>query len=141
MDIETDPRPRLSVFAAFWLSDVSQPDSGNMALVPGSHKRNWLPGPPDPSVEWPEPEGATPLEVGAGDVALFDRRLWHTRTANYSDVTRKAVFFGYSYRWISIRDDVSGLHATPMFTGLNRIQRQLLGDGDGRVSRRRPAVM
>lgn len=131
VDIETDPRPRLSVFVSFWLSDVSERDRGNLTVVPGSHTRNFLPGPPDPSLDWPPPEGATPIEVNAGDAVLFDRRVWHTRTTNRSAVTRKAVFFGYSYRWISVRDEVSGLHATPLFAGLSPVQRQLLGDGDG----------
>ena len=31
---------------------------------------------------------------------LFDRRTWHSRGNNYSDVTRKVVFMGYSYRWM-----------------------------------------
>lgn len=37
-EIETTPRPRLSVKIAYWPSNVSQPGRGNLKLVPGSHK-------------------------------------------------------------------------------------------------------
>jgi ectoine hydroxylase-related dioxygenase (phytanoyl-CoA dioxygenase family) len=30
---------------------------------------------------------------------LFDRRVWHARSVNRSNLTRKAVFFAYTYRW------------------------------------------
>src|SRR6266545_3052772 len=36
-EIETSPRPRLSLKVAFYLTDVSQPDRGNTLVVPGSH--------------------------------------------------------------------------------------------------------
>ena len=35
-EIGTDPRPRLSVKLAYWLSDVSEPGRGNLKVVPGS---------------------------------------------------------------------------------------------------------
>jgi ectoine hydroxylase len=57
-EIETDPRPRLSVKLAFWLSDVSQPGRGNFKVWPGSHTRNRIDGPPRRDIEWPDPEGA-----------------------------------------------------------------------------------
>jgi ectoine hydroxylase-related dioxygenase (phytanoyl-CoA dioxygenase family) len=131
VDLETEPRPRLSVFVSFWLSDVSEENRGNLTVVPGSHLRNWLAGPPDPTVEWPSPEGAVQIRANPGDAVLFDRRIWHTRTPNYSEITRKAVFFGYSYRWIVIRDEVAELHSRPAFKQLSPVQRQLLGEGDG----------
>jgi ectoine hydroxylase len=80
-EVETDPRPRMSVKLAYWLSDVS--------------------------------------ETGRG---------------NYSTFTRKAVFFGYTYRWIAIRDENDGIWATGWASQLSPVQRQLLGGlqpGDG----------
>ena len=35
-----------------------------------------------------------------GTAVLFDRRMWHSRGWNYSEVTRKVLFIGYSYRWL-----------------------------------------
>jgi ectoine hydroxylase len=126
-ELETDPRPRISVKLAFWLSDVSVEGRGNFKVVPGSHLSNRIDGPPRRDVEWPEPEGAIEVCANPGDAVFFDRRLWHTRTDNYSDITRKAMFFAYTLRWISIRDELSELHADPRFAEFTPVQRQLLG--------------
>ncbi len=131
-EIEGDPRPRMSVKLAFWLSDVSKPGRGNFVVVPGSHTTNWLPGPPRRDVEWPPPVDALQMTANPGDVLLFDRRLWHARSDNHSDVTRKVVFFSYTYRWVVIRDEIAGLPNEPWFGDLTPVQQQLLGyAGDG----------
>ncbi|GII28287.1 phytanoyl-CoA dioxygenase family protein [Planotetraspora mira] len=131
-EIEVNPRPRLSVKLAFWLSDVSRPGRGNLTVLPGSHKTDWLPGPPRRDLSHPRPAGAVEVTVNPGDVLLFDRRLWHARSDNYSDFTRMVAFFGYTYRWITIRDEVADLPRQNWFDTLNPIQRQLLGHaGDG----------
>ena len=131
-EIETSPRPRMSVKLVYWLSDVSAPGRGNLTVVPGSHTRNWISGPPRRDVPWPEPDGAVPVLARPGDAVLFDRRLWHARSTNFSEITRKAIFFGYTYRWVAIRDDVTGLRASRLAGRLTPVQRQLLGllDGD-----------
>ena len=134
-EIETDPRPRLSVKLAYWLSDVSEPGRGNFKVVPGSHTTNWIDGPPRRDVEWPDPEGAIEVTANAGDVVFFDRRLWHARSDNYSEYTRKAMFFGYTLRWIAIRDDIAPIWSSDWADQLSPVQRQLLGgmkeaDGD-----------
>ena len=133
-EIETDPRPRLSVKLAYWLSDVSEPGRGNFKVVPGSHTMNWIDGPPRRDVEWPDPEGAIEVCANPGDVVLFDRRLWHARSDNYSDVTRKAMFFGYTPRWIAIRDENDAIWNAGWADQVTPVQRQLLGglkDTDG----------
>jgi ectoine hydroxylase len=131
-ELETDPRPRMSVKLAYWLSDVSETGRGNFTVVPGSHKMNWLPGPPGRGVSWPTPAGALQITANPGDLVVFDRRLWHARSDNYSPVTRVGVFFGYTYRWVAGRDDVAGLPATPEWESFSPVQRQLLGHaGDG----------
>ncbi|WP_433053954.1 phytanoyl-CoA dioxygenase family protein [Dactylosporangium sp. CS-033363] len=133
-ELETDPRPRLSVKLAYWLSDVSEEGRGNLTLLPGSHKTNWLPGPPKRDVPWPTPPGATQVKVDAGDVVFFDRRIWHARSDNYSELTRRCVFLGYTYRWIAIRDEIADLPNKPWWNRLNPVQQQLLGGvgaGDG----------
>ncbi len=83
-EIETTPRPRLSVKVAYWLSDVSEPGRGNLKVVPGSHLVNWIDGPPRRDIEWPDPEGAVEVTAEPGDAVFFDRRIWHTRSRNYS---------------------------------------------------------
>ena len=62
-----------------------------------------------------------------GTAVLFDRRLWHSRGQNYSDVTRKVLFFGYSYRWLRGLD--YNVMPPEMLAKCAPIRRQLLGDG------------
>ena len=130
-EIETTPRPRLSVKLAYWLSDVSEPGRGNLAIVPGSHVTNWIDGPPRRDIEWPDPEGAVEVTARPGDAVFFDRRIWHARSRNYSEHTRKAVFFGYTYRWTAIRDAIAPIRMSDWFGRLTPVQQQLLGGIEG----------
>jgi len=132
-EIETDPRPRLSIKVAYWFSDVSETGRGNFSVIPGSHLQNWLPGPPKRSVEWPKPEGAIEITAEAGDAVVFDRRIWHARTDNHSTFTRMGAFFGYTPRWVAIRDELEALHQHPLWDSFTPVQKQLLGGvkGDG----------
>ena len=126
-ELEGEPRERMSVKLAFWLSDVSQKGRGNFKILPGSHRTNWIDGPPRRDIEWPDPEGAIEVCVNPGDAVFFDRRLWHCRTNNYSDITRKGMFFAYSHRWSHIRDENDELYASTAFDAFSPVQRQLLG--------------
>jgi ectoine hydroxylase len=126
-ELEGEPRERMSVKLAFWLSDVSEPGRGNFKILPGSHRTNWIDGPPRRDVEWPDPKGAIEVCVNPGDAVFFDRRLWHCRTNNYSDITRKAMFFGYTLRWIAIRDEIAGIGNAEWVESLSPVRKQLLG--------------
>jgi ectoine hydroxylase-related dioxygenase (phytanoyl-CoA dioxygenase family) len=121
VDLDGDPRPRMSLKVAWWLSDVSEPGRGNMLVVPGSHTRNRL-------SRDVEPAGAVPLLACRGDAVVFDRRLWHSRSANRSRYTRRAVFLAYTYRWVRQRDDL-GVDAGRL-ARLPPARRRLLGDGE-----------
>ncbi|MGH2652047.1 MAG: phytanoyl-CoA dioxygenase family protein, partial [Actinomycetota bacterium] len=102
-DLETKPRPRLSVKVAWFLTDVSEPGRGNFVVLPGSHLQNEIDRPPGDDNRLP---GAVPVLAKPGDAVLFDRRLWHMRSPNRSEYTRKALFYTYTYRWIRPRDDL-----------------------------------
>jgi ectoine hydroxylase-related dioxygenase (phytanoyl-CoA dioxygenase family) len=131
-ELETNPRPRISVKLAFWLSDVSETGRGNFKVVKGSHLTNRIDGPPKRDIEWPDPEGAMEVCANAGDAVFFDRRIWHARSNNYSELTRKVVFFGYTYRWVAIRDHMVPEEARAQLTP---VQKQLCGALDeGRVN-------
>jgi ectoine hydroxylase-related dioxygenase (phytanoyl-CoA dioxygenase family) len=130
-EIETDPRARLSVKLAFWLSDVSEPGRGNFKVVVGSQRTNRIDGPPRRDIEWPDPEHAIEVCANPGDAVFFDRRIWNARSNNYSQLTRKVAFFGYTYRWIAQRDEAV---APDVAASLTPVQRQLVGALDeGRV--------
>jgi ectoine hydroxylase-related dioxygenase (phytanoyl-CoA dioxygenase family) len=120
-EMESHPRPRLSIKVAFFLSDCSQPGRANLWAIPGSHLRDDYEIPADGSL----PEGAEPILVPAGGAVIFDRRIWHGPTTNASDVARKVLFYGYSYRWLRPRDDQS---VNDLLPRCDPIRRQLLGD-------------
>ncbi|AIE84488.1 phytanoyl-CoA dioxygenase family protein [Fimbriimonas ginsengisoli] len=123
-EIETHPRPRLSLKVAYFLSDVSMEGRGNFWVVPGSQLSDSLPMPPDGVGQ---PDGAVPVLVKAGSAVLFDRRLWHTASPNWSDVTRKVLFYGYGYRWIRTKDDMT---VQSLWPNCDPIRKQLLGFGE-----------
>jgi ectoine hydroxylase len=125
LEIESDPRPRLSVKVAWFLSDVSRPGRGNLQVIPGSHRQNRLPRPDSPDAASPPPAGATEVLAAPGTAVIFDRRLWHARSENRSRRTRRALFLAYTYRWVRERDRY--LRSAAWFEALSPIQRQLLG--------------
>ncbi len=137
VEMESSPMPRLSLKVSYWLSDCSKPDRGNMFVVPGSHLCNHLDLPEDRSA----PPGAVAICCQPGDAVLFDRRLWHSASPNNSDVTRKAIFIGYGYRWLRPKDDMTIPEA--VLRRNDPIRRQLLGDdtnANGKFSPREDAV-
>lgn len=119
-EIECSPRPRISVKVAFFLSDCSKPGSANFWAVPGSHLKDQYDIPQDGTL----PVDAEAILVSQGSAVIFDRRLWHTASSNAANISRKALFYGYSYRWLRPRDDQTVDH---LFNRCDPIRRQLLG--------------
>ena len=117
-ELEGSPRPRVSLKVAFFISDLSSPGRGNFHVVPGSHLLNSLDSPDE------NPEGTTPVIAAPGTAAIFDRRLWHSASPNDSENIRKVLFYGYSYRWLQPRDDMTVDH---IIDGCDPIRQQLLG--------------
>ena len=72
------------------------------------------------------PDGAEPLCVPAGTAVIIDRRIWHSRSPNLWNQSRKVVWYGYSYRWLRPKDAMTVRHLYPQ---LDPIRRQILGDG------------
>jgi ectoine hydroxylase len=128
LELECDPRPRMSLKVAFWLSDVSVPDRGNMLMVPGSHESNTLDRPEHPELGFDSPGGAVPVLASPGDALVFDRRLWHSRSDNLSQHTRRVVFLAYTFRWVRPRDEFGIEPSSERFRALSPVRRQLLGE-------------
>jgi ectoine hydroxylase len=120
-EIESRPRPRLSLKIGYYLTDVTEPDWGNTLLLPGSHLDDELDCPNDGvSI----PPGAVPLQVPAGSALLLDRRLWHSRSPNFGPHTRKVIWIGYAYRWLRPKDEMTVGH---LLERSGPVRRQLLG--------------
>jgi hypothetical protein len=123
VEIESHPRPRLSLKVAYFLSDASVEGRGNFWIIPGSHLSDTL---ERPASGEGQPEGAIPVLAKPGTAVFFDRRLWHTASPNWSDVTRKVLFYGYGYRWIRTKDDMT---VQDLWEKSDPIRRQMLGWG------------
>jgi ectoine hydroxylase-related dioxygenase (phytanoyl-CoA dioxygenase family) len=85
--------PLLQMKVQFFLTDISDLDSGNFMFVPGSHRRLFAEQTLSP------PDGAIQLRARAGDVLLFPWSLWHAVAPNRSAVARKSITFRYGPMW------------------------------------------
>ena len=119
-EMGTNPFPMISLKVGFFLTDTQETDRGNFYVVPGSHLLTEAP----PAGDGPNPQGATPVCIPAGSAAIFDRRIRHAASPNYWTETRRVLFYGYSYRWLRARDDMS--YADKYRNTCSRIQAQLL---------------
>ncbi len=133
-DVETDPRPRLSLKVGYFLTDLTEAGRGNFWVIPGSHMRNTIELPPD---GLGQPEGAIPVLVKPGTAVLFDRRMWHCGTTNYSPIVRKVLFYGYGYRWIRPRDQMT--IPPEIYEAASPIRKQLLGHTTSEYGRSSPS--
>jgi ectoine hydroxylase len=121
LEMESHPRPRLSLKVAYFLSDTSVAGRGNFWVVPGSHISDTM---QMPDGGMGQPEGAVAVRAKPGTAVFFDRRLWHAGSPNWSDVARKVLFYGYGYRWIRTKDDMT---VQTLWETSDPIRKQLLG--------------
>lgn len=92
---------RLLVKCAYYLTDLSAPNSGVTMVVPGSNLLTQ-------AIEIPEgrtdPDGHLEPSLQPGDCLIFENRTYHAGAANLISRTRKALMMGYGYRWIKPMD-------------------------------------
>jgi ectoine hydroxylase-related dioxygenase (phytanoyl-CoA dioxygenase family) len=115
LELEVDSQPRVSMKVGYFLADIPEPGMGNFCVIPGSHR-----------TRTPDKSAGVEIVARAGDAVLFDRRLWHSGSTNQSPVTRRVVFYGYSYRWLRPKSDMR-VTSQPEFEAFDPIERQLLG--------------
>jgi ectoine hydroxylase len=84
--------PVLQLKIQYFLTDLSEPDSGNFLLVPGSHRR---PFPADGRVPARDLAQAVQVRARPGDALIFPWALWHAVAPNHSGRVRKSV----TLRW------------------------------------------
>ncbi len=115
--------PRHSLKVAYYLTDLSQPNSGVTMMAAGS---NQLKAPIDiPEGRVDPPTKVEPL-LQPGDAVFFENRTWHAGAANLSDRIRKAVMIGYCYDWIRPTD--YRRQAPELVEKLSPMQRYLVGE-------------
>jgi len=119
---ELEVPARLSLKIGFMLSDTSEPGRGNFWAVPGSHRHSRLELPTD---RLGQPEGAVPICAPAGAAVYFDRRLFHAASPNYWVEPRTFLAYGYGYRWLRTKDEMT--IPPDVIERSDPIRRQLLG--------------
>ncbi len=115
-------KPMFSLEVGYFLTDLLEPDMGQLMVVPGSHRR---PEPPVFREGATDPEGAVQLRVRAGDAVVFANPLWHGAAPNRSTATRIVLYYGYAYRWLKPIDYET--MPADLMARCGPIGRQLLG--------------
>jgi hypothetical protein len=115
--------PMMEVRAGYYLTDLRHPDSGCLCVFRGSHRLDYRllaqPGFRVPS------SALVRVAVPPGSAILFRTGLWHCATPNLSTLTRKVLYYAYTYRWVQSSDYFS--QDARVLRQCTPIQRQLLG--------------
>lgn len=91
------PTPLMQLRIGFFLTDQSEPDMGNMVLIPGSH-----------NASQPVPKGTRPEEIPIsqvicgkpGTALMFHQGVWHCGTRNERDYPRYIQHMVYAPPWL-----------------------------------------
>jgi hypothetical protein len=112
--------PLMEVKVGCYLTDLTEPESGALCVVRGSHRRGDGRGAVDP-------ESVVEIRVRAGTALVWRTSLLHCVTPNFSGRTRKCLYLAFQHRWLRPSDYIT---APPeVLERCNPIQRQLLGSG------------
>jgi ectoine hydroxylase-related dioxygenase (phytanoyl-CoA dioxygenase family) len=123
LDLGQDNYPRLGLKCAFYLTDLSEPNSGVTMLAPGSNQLTERVDIPEGATD---PANAIEPLLNPGDCVIFEYRTWHAGAPNFTDRTRKAVMIGYCYRWLKPVDYVK--QASSFVEKLGDIEKYLVGE-------------
>ena len=119
--------PYMEMKIGYYLTDLTEHNSGAICVVRGSHKRPQRDAQGNVIVD---PKDIVEVNVRPGTALVWRTALLHCVTPNLSDHARKCLYYGYHPRWIRPSDYD---HQDPaIMVDCNPIQRQLLGElGDG----------
>ena len=115
------PTPLVQLRIGYFLTDQSEPDMGNMVMIPGSHNA---------SVPIPRGQSALPIQEvicgQPGDALIFHQGVYHCGTKNERDFNRYIQHMVYAPPWLipsdRMRNDPDFLART------TPLRRALLGD-------------
>lgn len=115
--------PFMEIKVGYYLSDLTQHNSGALCLVPGSHKRK-----PQELRDLDfrvDPREMIELNVRPGTALVWRTAVWHCVSPNLSDKVRKVMYYGYHYRWLRPTDYAR--QDPELIARSSPIRRQLLG--------------
>jgi hypothetical protein len=104
---------------ALVLEDQS-PERGCTVVVPGSHRS-------DSYADQSAMADAIPIVSRAGDLVIWDSRLWHGARANTTGESRWALIATFTRWWIKQNFDVAGTLPQHIYDALNDDERVIFG--------------
>ena len=115
--------PFFEVKVGYYLTDLTEHNSGAICVVRGSHLRSpELIHDPDYHID---PEDIVEVNVRPGTAMVWRTALWHCLTPNLSNRPRKCLYYGYNYRWARPGD--YDRQDSALLARCTPVQRQLLG--------------
>lgn len=110
---------RTFMLQVVYLLQDSTISNGCTTVVPGSHKSGRFTD--------RELEDLTPLTGRAGDVLIWDSRIWHGTYPNHADVSRWALVATLGMWWIKPSLDIVRSLGEDMYSKCTDEQKQILG--------------
>ena len=95
-------------------------ENGCTVVIPGSHQAGEY---ADNKVY----DQAIPLTLKAGDVAIWDSRLWHGTTNNKTEGTRWAIIATFTRWWIKQHFEITNSIPSEIYNHLSPKYRSILG--------------
>jgi len=115
--------PFMEVKVAYYLTDLTEHNSGAICVVRGSHRRRQRDAEGNYMVD---PDDIVEVNVRPGTAMVWRTALIHAVTPNLSDHARKCLYYGYCHRWLRPADyDHQAAH---VLADCTPVQRQLLGE-------------
>jgi ectoine hydroxylase len=114
--------PHLATRVGYFFTPADRPAMGSLFLVPGSHRSA---GRPAWNRHTDQPFGMYELLIDAGSAVLFDNRLWHSTSPNYSAIARKNLYLEYAQRWLRPFD--YHFQDEDVYRASDPVRKQLLG--------------
>ena len=100
------PEIPLQIKIGYWLTDLPEAQMGNLVVLPGSHRKQYMEG--------YDTQDALPdeliLKVKRGTMTAMHSSIWHRVEPNFSGVTRKNFFVAYCPSWLTAADR---MHSDP----------------------------
>jgi len=96
------PELPLQIKIGFWLTDLPEAKMGNLVVLPGSHREQYI-----DEYDSHEPiDGEQVVTLKKGTMTLMHSSIWHRVEPNDSDVVRKNIFYAYFPAWLTPADRV-----------------------------------
>jgi ectoine hydroxylase-related dioxygenase (phytanoyl-CoA dioxygenase family) len=116
--------PFMEVKVGYYLTDLSEHNSGAICVVRGSHRHSpWI---EREGQRVADPERVVEVNVRPGTAMVWRTSLFHAVTPNLSKRTRKVLYYGYCHRWLRPSD--YDHQPAEVLADCNPVQRQLLGE-------------